>query len=69
MKAYSMVKYEGLKNPTKSQKDLQNADLSRPTEAQREENMNRTKQELHQITAKKSDPKSVSNYISTHFPN
>jgi hypothetical protein len=35
MKAYSVVKFEGIQNPNKNKRDLQNADLSRPSEEKR----------------------------------
>ena len=47
MKTYSVVKFEGLKNPSKNARDLQNADLSRPSEDKRRENLERTKAELN----------------------
>jgi hypothetical protein len=39
MKSYAVTKYEGLSNPSKSFKDLQNADLSRPSEEERLKNL------------------------------
>jgi hypothetical protein len=43
MKAYSLVKFEGLKNPAKNPAELQNANLSRPTDEQRQKNLDDTK--------------------------
>ena len=43
MKAYSLVKFEGLKNPAKNPAELQNANLSRPTDEQRHMNLYDTK--------------------------
>ena len=42
MKAYSLVKYDqqnGLRNPAKNPTELQNANLTRPTEEQRVKNL------------------------------
>lgn len=60
MKTYSVVKFEGLKNPTKNARELQNADLSRPTDEKRRENIERTKAELNQTVVKKTEPSFVS---------
>jgi len=43
MKSYSLVKFEGLRNTARSQKELQNLDLSRPTEKQRQRNLEITR--------------------------
>lgn len=63
MKSYSVVRYDGLANPNKSIRDLQNADLSRPSDEQRLANMEKTKQELGMKVAKKTEPA----YVSTPF--
>ncbi len=47
MKAYSLVKFEGLKNPAKKATDLQNADLTRPSDDQRAKNLEQTRQALN----------------------
>ena len=56
MRSISLVKTEGLRNKSKSIRELQNADLSRPSEAERQLNMDRTRAELGMKIAKKSDP-------------
>ncbi len=60
MKYQSIVKFEGLKNPTKLQKDLQNADLSMPTEEKRLENLEKTKIDLGFQVSKKTENAFVS---------
>ena len=42
MKNYSLVKFEGLRNPARSQRELQNTDLSRPSEKKRQQNLELT---------------------------
>ena len=56
MKNYSLVVSEGLRNPGLSTKELQNLDLSRPTEKQRQKNLEDTAVALGQKILKKSDP-------------
>eukprot|EP00347_Sterkiella_histriomuscorum_P004365 403360736 len=56
MKTYSVVKYDGLANPNKSQRDLQNADLTRPSEETRLVNLEKTRQELNVSVSKKIEP-------------
>lgn len=43
MKAYSLVKFEGLANTQKKAKDLQNADLTRPKEEDRQKKLDETR--------------------------
>jgi hypothetical protein len=47
MKAYSLVKFEGLQNPAKKASELQNANLNRPSEEARLKNIETTKQALN----------------------
>ena len=44
MKNYSLVKFEGLRNTGRTQRELQNLDLRRPTDKQREQNLEVTRQ-------------------------
>ncbi len=60
MKAYSLVKFEGLANTAKKPKDLQNADLSRPSEDKRQENLQKTREVLNMAVNKKLEPAYVS---------
>lgn len=39
MKTYSLVKFEGLANPSKKASELQNAVLTRPSEEARQTNL------------------------------
>ena len=43
MKNYSLVKFEGLRNTDRSQRELQNLDLSRPSEKKRNQNLEVTR--------------------------
>jgi hypothetical protein len=54
------VKFEGLKNPCKKPKDLQNADLTRPSDDRRVENLDRTREALNMAVSKKTEPAFVS---------
>ena len=56
MKSYSLVKTEGLRNTARSQRELQNTDLSRPSEKARLQNLAYTREQLGMQTSKKSDP-------------
>jgi len=58
MKNYSLVKFEGLRNPTRSERELHNTNLSRPSDKTRAQNLEYTKQMLGMKTDKKaaSDP-------------
>jgi len=56
MKSYALVKSEGLRNPMKSQRELQNMDLSRPNAKKKQENLDETARALGQKVDKKSDP-------------
>jgi len=44
MKTYSVVKFEGLQNPNKNKRELQNADLTKPSDEKRSENLKQTKE-------------------------
>ena len=46
MKSYSLVKTEGLRNTARSQRELQNTDLSRPSEKARLQNLAYTREQL-----------------------
>ena len=59
MKSYSLVKTEGLRNTARSQRELQNTDLSRPSEKQRQQNLENTREQLGMKSSKKSDPQPV----------
>lgn len=53
MKSYSLVKRDGtLRNPSKSQRELQNMDLSRPSDKERNANLLRTQRELGMVSNK-----------------
>ena len=56
MKNYSLVKFEGLRNTDRSQRELQNLDLSRPSEKKRDQNLEVTRQQLGVKSDKKSNP-------------
>lgn len=56
MKSYSLVKSEGLRNTARSQTELQNMDLSRPSEKARRQNLEHTRSLLGVKSDKKSDP-------------
>lgn len=43
MKNYSLVKTEGLRNMQKTERELQNSDLSRPSEKARQMNLELTR--------------------------
>ena len=61
MKSYSLVKAHGthkggLANPEKSERELQNADLTRPSDKKRWENLQETSRQLGLRVAKKNEP-------------
>ena len=60
MKAYSLVKFEGLANPAKKAVDLQNANLSRPEDEARAKNLETTRLALNVAVSKKTEPAYVS---------
>ena len=67
MKAYSLVKFEGLKNPAKNPAELQNANLSRPSDEQRQKNLDDTRQALNISVQKKIEPAYVSDLFQSGF--
>jgi hypothetical protein len=61
MKTFSLVKAHGsnkggLANPEKSERELQNADLSRPSDKVRQANLNETSRLLGMKVSKKNEP-------------
>jgi hypothetical protein len=61
MKSYSLVKAHGsnkggLANPEKSERELQNADLSRPSDKFRQANLDETSRQLGLRVAKRNEP-------------
>ncbi len=66
----ALVAYNSLSNPSKSMRDLQNVDLTRPSEETRIVNLEKTRQELNVATGKKLEPAHVSllkNSFKFHF--
>ena len=66
MKSQSLVKRDGhLRNPNKSQRELQNADLSRPSDKERQKNLVRTQKDLGMLTQKAGQPAFLSTQLQS----
>ena len=52
-----------LRNPSKSQRELQNMDLARPSDRDREANLRKTRQELGMLQAKTGQPAFLSTQL------
>jgi len=69
MKSYSLVKHSGdLSNPTKSSRQLQNVDLSRPSDKDREANLKNTAAELGMVSRRINQPSFVTSVATNKRP-